>query len=428
MNKLKSILYGSPAIIIIIYMVFGSLWIIFSDQMIFTLSDDPAYLTRAQTYKGWFFILITGFLLYILVQSNNTYLGNVINELNESRNRFRDTFEQAAVGIAHHTKRKNWIRINQKFCDFLGYSREELLSKSFETILHRDDLETIQTLDKSLLNKKTDYYRSEQRYIRKDGTILQALTTKSIAKNEDTSFEYFITIIEDISKQKEAENKLKDTIHQKEMLLGELHHRVKNNLALISALFELQSSFINDDIVTKILRDNRIRIKTLALAHDSFSEEKARVELDFTNYLNMLVDFIKQSNKKDGFPIELKVEIDNARMSINQAIPCGLICNELLSNAYQHAFDANSDNRIVHINFKKDRNYGILKISDNGKGMKNKTMYEYPKTYGFTIVKTLADQLKADVEINDNDGTTFIIRFELTYTKGSGSTMLPEDS
>ncbi|MGF1671831.1 MAG: sensor histidine kinase, partial [Balneolaceae bacterium] len=208
----------------------------------------------------------------------------------------------------------------------------------------------------------------------------------------------------------------------------ELHHRVKNNLALISALFELQASFTNNDAVNKILQDSRRRIKALALAHDFFSEEKAKVELDFKNYLSNLIDFIYQKQKKNDVPVELVKEIDDTRMSINQAIPCGLICNELLSNAFQYAFTRNSDSRIVRIIFKKEGNSGVLKISDNGKGLQNKTMYENPESFGFTIVKTLADQLKADVDIKHNNGTEFEIRFDLTYTKGSGSAMLHESA
>lgn len=406
-------------------MIFGGLWIIFSDQMIYSIIDDPEYLTRAQTYKGWFFILITGFLLYVLVQSNNTYLGNAINDLNESRNRFRDTFEQAAVGIAHHTRGRNWLRINNRTCDLLGYSREELLTKNFEDILHPDDVKTTRNLDQKLLNKKIEYYRSEQRYIRKDGSVLEAITTKSLANKEDGESEYFITIIEDISRQKEAENKLKDTIRQKEMLLGELHHRVKNNLALITALSELQISYIKNEACQKTLQDSRMRIKTMALAHDSFSDEKAKAHLNFSSYLHDLLTFIEHSFPSASSNVLLNRDIDQTLMNINQAIPCGLICNELISNAYLHAFGGDSGKGEITISFKKENDTGVLEISDNGAGLKEE-QFQNPKTFGFTIVKTLSEQLSADVEIHNNAGTKFLLRFELAHKKGPGSNFMPD--
>lgn len=407
-------------------MIFGGLWIIFSDQIIYSFFDNPAYLTRAQTYKGWFFILITGFLLYVLVQSNNTYLGNAINDLNESRNRFRDTFEQAAVGIAHHTKGRNWLRINNRTCELLGYSQEELLTKNYKEILHPEDIKISQNLDQKLLNKKIEYYRSEQRYIRKDGSVLETITTKSLANKEDDDSEYFITIIEDISKQKEAENKLKDTIRQKEMLLAELHHRVKNNLALITALSELQLSFINDESRKKIIQDIRMRIKTIALAHDSFSDEKAKAHLNFSNYLHDLLSFIEHTFAAKSKNIIINRDIDQTLMNINQAIPCGMICNELVSNAYLHAFDSNSEKKEITVSFKKENDTGVIEISDNGAGLKEEGQFQDPKTFGFMIVKTLSQQLSADVEIHNNSGTRFLMRFELAHKRGPGSNFMPD--
>jgi len=406
-------------------MIFGGLWIIFSDQLIYSIIDDPEYLTRAQTYKGWFFILITGFLLYVLVQSNNTYLGNAINDLNESRNRFRDTFEQAAVGIAHHTRGRNWLRINNRTCELLGYSQEELLTKNFEEILHPEDVKITRDLDQKLLSKNIEYYRSEQRYIRKDGSVLEAITTKSLANKEDDDSVYFITIIEDISKQKEAENKLKDTIKQKEMLLGELHHRVKNNLALISALSELQLSFISDESGKKLIQDARMRIKTIALAHDSFSDEKAKAHLNFGSYLHDLLTFIEHSFLSASSNVILNRDIDQSFMNINQAIPCGLICSELISNAYLHAFGSDSGKAEITISFKKENDTGVLEISDNGTGLKEE-QFQDPKTFGFMIVNTLSEQLSADVEIHSNSGTRFLMRFELANKKGPGSNFMPE--
>ncbi len=187
--------------ITLIYVVFGSLWILFSDWTLALLSRDAAQLVQWQQYKGIAFIATTALLLYGMLSVRQ-------RQLARSEARFLATFEQAAVGLAHVAPDGRWLRVNQKLCTILGYAPAELMQQSFQDLTHPDDLDTDLDLMRGLLCGDRETYALEKRYRRADGELLWASLTVSLVRDARGEPDYFISVIQDIDARKQAEQHL----------------------------------------------------------------------------------------------------------------------------------------------------------------------------------------------------------------------------
>ncbi|GAB4291495.1 MAG: hypothetical protein Kow0096_05730 [Thiohalomonadaceae bacterium] len=188
-----------------LYVLFAALYILFSDQLVSLLTDDPIQTAWLQTAKGWAFVAITGALLYLLIQRS---LGIVLasrEAARQSEQYFRNTFDQAAVGIAHVGVDGRPLRVNQKMCDMLGYSAEELYGLHIEDITHPDDMQNELAQAQRLLDGGLKTYSLEKRYLHKNGTTVWGNLTISLHRNAQGEPEYFIAVVEDISARKAAE-------------------------------------------------------------------------------------------------------------------------------------------------------------------------------------------------------------------------------
>ena len=421
----SGLLNRSPYTIALIYIVLSFIWIQFSDQWVASLFDDPTSITQAQTWKGWFFVAASGLLIFLLVRNSNRKLGSAADDLVSSRETFYTTFEEAPIGIAHHRPNEKWLRVNTTLCDMLGYSKKEMKNLDFKDFIHPEDLEKGREMDQELIEGIHDRIEVEKRYRRKDGGYFYGKLTKSIVQTGDDS-PYLIAIVEDISKIKENEKALKRSLREKEILLSEVHHRVKNNLALISALFELQASFVEDERVRSILYNNQQRVKCLSMVHETFTGSSENADIEFGSYIGSLLDYITDTFTTRNIDLELKKEIQDLQLNINQAVPCGLICNELLTNAHKYAFDQVDDARL-EFSLKERHGEVRIRIADNGVGLPEEIDFQNPKTFGFTIVNTLVSQINADLSVDKNEkGTEFILTFEKRDLRGPGSSLPSE--
>ncbi len=188
-----------------LYLLFGTLWILFSDRLLDLFTDNALLLSRLQTVKGWLFIAITGLLLYRLIGDRFAVLHASRQALSESEERFRTTFEQAAVGIAHVGLDGSWLRVNARLCAMLGYGAEELRSLTFQTLTHPDDLDADLEQVQRLLAGDIDTYSLDKRYLRRDSGVIWANLTVSLHRDADGAPQYFISVMQDISKRKAAE-------------------------------------------------------------------------------------------------------------------------------------------------------------------------------------------------------------------------------
>lgn len=215
----------------------------------------------------------------------------------------------------------------------------------------------------------------------------------------------------DITEKKRTEEKMIETIHEKEILLQEVHHRVKNNLQVISSILNLQTSYVKDKNSLNILRESQNRIKSMSFIHESLYQNKDFANIEFSEYILSLTKNLIHSYSISTDKISLNTELNRCFLSLDQAIPCGLIANELISNALKYAFENTKDGAIF-LGLEENKNTIKLVIGDNGIGLPDDFDYENSETLGLQLVYTLADQLDATIHVEVSNGTKYLITFD----------------
>jgi two-component sensor histidine kinase len=216
--------------------------------------------------------------------------------------------------------------------------------------------------------------------------------------------------------RKQAEDQLKASIKEKEILLKEIHHRVKNNLQIISSLLNLQSKYFDDEKYRQFYRESQDRIKSMVLIHDKLYQSKDLANINASDYINGLSRHLFESYNVRSDLITLKTSIEDIAINIDAAIPCGLIINELISNALKYAFVKRPKGRKAEINIKlyRDKRDNVkLIVSDNGVGFPKDLDFRNTKSLGLQLVCALVDQLNGNIKLDRSRGTAFTIKFKL---------------
>ncbi|MBI5680641.1 MAG: response regulator [Methanobacterium sp.] len=239
-------------------------------------------------------------------------------------------------------------------------------------------------------------------------------------------------LIAEMDERKQIENKLKISLEEKEILLREIHHRVKNNLQIISSLLNLQSIYIANDEMLEIYKESQNRVKSMAMIHEKLYQSEDLAKIDFGDYVKSLILNLFSSYGVNESLIKLEININDILLDINTAVPCGLIINELVTNSIKHGFpDIYSQkelNRLVtgpdekeskiNIDINKNDEIYTMNVYDNGIGFPQNLDFKKTESLGMQLVISLIDQLRGTVELKREDGTFFEIVFkELKYKK-----------
>jgi two-component sensor histidine kinase/predicted hydrocarbon binding protein len=213
--------------------------------------------------------------------------------------------------------------------------------------------------------------------------------------------------------RKKAEEKIKTSLKEKETLLKEVHHRVKNNLQIISSLLNLQTNYLNDSESIELFQETKNRIKTLALVHEKLYKSEDVEYVNIKNYIESIVDLLSYSFDKEYIDVSINIEHELFdKFDIEKAIPCGLIVNEVVSNSYKHAFKKILKGKI-DISFSIDSEICKIIIADNGKGLPDDLNLENLNSLGLELIDALVSQLDGKYKIESNNGT--IIKIEFSY-------------
>ena len=213
----------------------------------------------------------------------------------------------------------------------------------------------------------------------------------------------------DVSERHEAEQALRDSLVEKEMLIKEVHHRVKNNLAVISSLLSLQSRRIEDEETRDIFKESENRVRSMSMIHERLYRSGDQKSIEISEYITALTGQIGRSYNSSGTRIRFSVKVPHMQIDVDTAIPCGLIINELVTNAYKHAFpDGREGTLQISLSRDGDGAYELV-VRDDGVGLPEGV--SDTRSLGLTIVSTLAKQLKGTLEVKSNGGTEFLIRF-----------------
>jgi PAS domain S-box-containing protein len=220
-----------------------------------------------------------------------------------------------------------------------------------------------------------------------------------------------LSAIVDISDRKQKEERIRAALKEKDVLLGEIHHRVKNNLQIVGSLLDLQSAQVSDPFVLQVLRDGQNRIRSMALIHQTLYQSNDFAEVDFSQFLDALVPRLVGSFGVDPERIRLAMAPTTVRLPINSAVPCGLIVNELVTNAFKHAFpDGRAGEIALDLTAEADGRV-CLAVSDDGVGLPDDFEVGQTTTLGLQLIALLADQLGGTLTIERANPTRFLVRF-----------------
>jgi two-component sensor histidine kinase len=246
----------------------------------------------------------------------------------------------------------------------------------------------------------------EVKRVRKDGTERYfRLHVSNITQEVDQ----MMVLLEDITKEKEYEMELEKNLEEKNILLAEIHHRVKNNLAIILGLIELQSVDVSDELAQSLLVKTRNRIHSISGIHEMLYQNESFSDISFEEYVKKLVKRLQHSYENEDRPVQIQLDADNLRINMNRAVPLGLLLNELITNSYKHAFK-NIDDPVIEISFKRQNGNVQIEYRDNGPGFDSNKM-EYSKSLGLTLIKTSLMQLEADYTISNTGGFSIVLNF-----------------
>ncbi len=332
--------------------------------------------------------------------------------LRESEERFRGIFENAAVGIFMRDLNGQLITANSTCEKILGYSREELKDLTFVDITHPDDRRKSIDHYQPLLEGLKSSYRIEKRFVCKDGSILWGDLSVSAILDSRGNRKATMGALIDITSRKMAEEQLRASLKEKEVLLREIHHRVKNNLAIVSGLLRLQSRDSKDELHKKMFIEAQDRIMSMAIAHEKLCNSNNLAFVDMKEYMNELLRHLYFTSCPGHVTVSVTKDIEPVELELDQAITIGLILNELVSNAFKHAYAGLERGELLITIRRLDGNGCELAVKDNGVGMSESIDIHNPGTLGLRLVRLLTRQLDGSMALHSEQGTEITITFE----------------
>jgi two-component sensor histidine kinase len=220
-----------------------------------------------------------------------------------------------------------------------------------------------------------------------------------------------ISTIHDLTRRKKAEDEIKASLAEKDVLMREIHHRVKNNMQIVSSLLNLQTSYVEEEEAVNVLKESQNRVKSMAMIHEKLYQSHDLNHLNISNYIISLVTDLFSSYAIPQGQIKPIMDVEDANLNMETAVPCGLIISELISNSLKYAFP-NGKKGEIHVTLKTKENRFHLTISDNGVGLPDDLDFQNTESLGLQLVNSLTNQLDGKIEVNRKHGTEFKITFK----------------
>jgi PAS domain S-box-containing protein len=338
---------------------------------------------------------------------------NEIMDLQKKLSGILNGTEEAIISV---DPQQNILLFNQGAERAFGYSSSEVLGQPLSVLIperYQDNhTQLVQNFGRSEIGHQCTSDRSDIYGRHKDGTEFQVEANISQAEIDGTKI--FTAILRDISAKKRIERRLQESLAEKEVLLREIHHRVKNNLQIISSLFMLQARRVGDQEVLNILKDSQHRIQSMALIHEKIYESEGLTQVGFDRYIHELVADIRDSYHQDAYRVTLEFSLDPVKLDIDTAIPCALILNELVSNSLKHAFVGRTEGTLsIDLRY-LEKNQLLLSVRDDGIGLPESFSLQNQKSLGIRLVSMLIRQLHGELSMSLESGTCFEIKFPPT--------------
>ncbi len=323
--------------------------------------------------------------------------------------RYRRLFESARDGILILDERTGKIiDANPFMSELLGYEHAHFLGKELWEIGLFKDIAANQAAFQELQAKG---------YIRYDHLPLETRDNRKVevevvSNTYEADGRLVIQCnIRDCSERFRLEQEIRASLEEKEVLLKEVHHRVKNNLQVISSLLHLQSQHTQDQASVRMFRESQNRVRSMALVHERLYRSGDLAQVDFTDYIQRLATHLFNSHQVDSDRINLAIEVHGVKLSIDSAVPCGLLLNELISNCLKHAFRGREQGRILVELLPVNTGEILLSVSDDGIGLPPGVEPQAGETFGMQLIADLVEQLHGSVQVNRDAGSTVRIVF-----------------
>jgi PAS domain S-box-containing protein len=362
--------------------------------------DDVRWL---ETVAGQAATAIHNARLYEEIQERRIYLEGVL-----------EAAPDAIVTLDSRHRIREW---NPGAERLFGYAEEEVVGQELDQLVTRPDAEAFEeatSLTQKVLAGEPVSPVESVRY-RKDGTPVDVILAGAPIVLDD-ELVGVVAVYTDITKRKRAEQALHRSLREKEVLLQEIHHRVKNNLQVVSSLLSLQSQRTADDEARTILAESRNRVRSMALVHEKLYQSSDLGTIDIGDYLNSLATHLLRVYGGRAKGVAIDIEAASATVSLDTAITCGLVVNELVTNALRHAFPQDGEDR-VRITFCSEEDHWVLTVGDEGIGLPSDVdvAEQQADSLGLDLVGLWVRQLQGNVRLDREDGTTF----EITFPKSS---------
>ncbi|MEI8331238.1 MAG: histidine kinase dimerization/phosphoacceptor domain -containing protein [Methanomicrobiales archaeon] len=376
--------------------------------------------------------------------------------LMESEEYINVMFEQTSFGIVEFFTNDTIDRCNRKFAEIFGCTQGELVSRSiwdiipsYDKLLHFEDINGV-------LQGVLQEYSGEILITRSDHSLVWCQISLSAVRSETGKSKYFILVLKDIAEHKRiaeelsllnaglegriaertrelewansallaenqqrslAEEKLKCSLLEKEILIKEIHHRVKNNLQVIISLLSVQAKNTEDPRSESALLDSQTRVKSMAIVHEKLYQSDSLSSIDFHGYLQNLIGNLMITYGIDQTRVRITIAVNELPLAINTAIPLGLIMNELVSNSLKYAFPGGQSGNLS-VSSTVYENSIVVNVRDDGQGIPASLDWKHAESLGLHLVQMLTRQLKGTVELSRENGTEFTLTIPLAQRGG----------
>lgn len=363
------------------------------------------------------------------IKQNNESLSKEITErkhAEEQVHKLSRAVEQSSSTVIITDSKGTIEYVNPKFTQLTCYTPEEAIGQDPSIMKSgKTPPEVYKELWKTI--KSGNEWRGELYNMKKNGEFYWEYASISPVKDTEGTITHFIAVKEDITERKKMEDIIKRSLKEKEVLLKEIHHRVKNNMQVITSILNLQAGQVKDKNLKDIFKECQNRIKSMSYIHEELYKKDNLAMIDFSEYTENLANNILKSYSIHTGRISLKTNVDNVFLDIDKAVPCSLIINELLTNSLKYAFptllpdgkDGLENNAQkegkgeILISFNSDDDKYTLIFSDNGVGIPKDLDIGNTNTLGMVLINTLTLQLGGSIELDRSKGTEFKIVFEV---------------
>lgn len=341
-------------------------------------------------------------------------VGNLADEFNRmaenlskttvSKDFMDDIIESMAESLVVTDSKGLIQRVNSSTINMLGYNEEELIGKPLPNLFsENEDM-------KRRLNSKAEIDHGEANYLKKGGELIPVSLSLGSIHNSKGEEQGIVCVASDITERKEAEVQITKSLKEKEILLAEIHHRVKNNLAVISGLLQMQIWETEDEAAEIALKDSQLRVQSIALVHEKLYQSESLSYIQFDRYIRDLLQAISSTYMDFQVSVNIDTELEDIALNINQAIPCSLLLNELIVNAYKHAFGNREEGNIL-VKVCENEDHIRLYVKDDGVGFPEEFDFDEATSLGMTLINTLIQQLNGEIVMRNSDGAIFEVSF-----------------